>query len=740
MGVQFSGRILDDSGQPLEDAHIILNQGKYYGISNNDGRFRIKNIKPGTYQLAIQIIGYRKYQKTITIGQDGIKDYVIHLNTRDYHLNKIIVTATRTRKMMEDVPMPVTVIPKNHITDTGSMRLSDVLTESTGLRLTSSRGQTGLQVQGFNSDYTLVMINGEPVIGRRTGILDINRISVGDVKRIEIIKGPSSALWGSSALAGVVNIITKNAKKPFSLDLKSRYGTNQTFDAGGNLSWRLKNWMNSLFVDRNSSNGYSLIPNTISPTVPGYHNYTLSYRTKVPVSEHIKFKLYGRYYQGNNNGKGFTGNRQSPTLLDVSEDTRNYSIAPSLTVHLTDKLKLDLTHFISGYRNKRHLDYKKTGLAYQHSLFDQTFFKTDLKLTQRWNNRQRTTVGVGHNRTTLNSDRDLVRAPLKNLFMYGQQDWNITQKLDLIAGFRFDHHNTYGSQFSPKFSAQYKVTDWLHLRASTGRGFKAPDFSQLFLNFTNPTGGYTALGSKTVKERVHEMQKSGKITTLLRGLDQLKPIQAEHSWAFDAGFDVYPTNRLRMKVNFFQNNVDNLIDVSPIAVKNNGSFVYTYFNLHKSYTRGFETQIHWSPIKQLKLSLGYQYMNAKERVKQTKTVQDDQGNPVEKTIVSYETMFNRSKHSGTFKIFYSYEPLGIIANLRGIYRGRYGFSDANGNGYVDPDEYQSGYTTWNIAASKIFLDQYTLQLGVDNIFDFTRPQSLSYLPGRLFYVQVSLKF
>lgn len=733
----FSGTVISKDGQPLENAHVLLDQGKYYDISNRNGHFVIQDIKPGSYFLTVNMLGYQPFSKKIKIGEEGLTGFTARLSAKSYMLGEIVVTATRTRKMLEDVPLPVTVIQKEQIKDSGSMRLSDILFEQTGLRLVSDHG-IGLQIQGFSPEYTLIMINGQPIIGRRAGTLDLNRISIGNVKRIEIIKGPSSALWGSSALAGVVNLITEKANQPFSLNVNSRYGTHQTFDLGATLSWQTSKWRNTFFVNRLSSAGYRLVPNTISQTVPEYQNYTLSYRTDFSISERVSLNFYGRFYEGQKNINSFLGDIQSPTMLDIDENTRNYGLNPSLAIDVTDELQLDVSHYISGYRNERQLVYQTSGNIYESNIFDQTYYKTDLQATQAWNSQNTSVIGVGVNREKLNSDRYAGQTTMKNLFVYGQHDWAITPKLNAIAGFRYDDHNIYGSQFSPKFSIQYKLTNWLHLRASTGRGFKAPTFSQLFLSYTNPTVGYSAFGTAIVKEGVKKLQEAGKVDEILREVNQIQPIEAEHAWAFNAGFDLIPTSDVRLKVNFFQNSVNNLIDVAPVAIKTNGQLIYTYFNLNQAYTRGVEAQVNWHLFNNLKLAFGYQYLLAKQRLEDTRTVQNEQGNPVEKTFTFYKPMFNRSKHSGTFKVFYEFEQLGLEANLRGTYRGSYGFSDTNGNGYVDSGEYQDGYMIWNTAVSKSLQQQYTIQLGVDNLFNFTRPRSLSSLSGRLFYIQVSL--
>lgn len=121
--------------------------------------------------------------------------------------NEIVVTATRTEKKLGNVAVPVTLISSKQIAQAGSVRLADILQEQAGLYITTGFG-AGVQMQGLNPDYTLILLNGEPLVGRTAGILDLNRITVGNIKQIEIVKGPSSSLYGSEAMAGVINIIT----------------------------------------------------------------------------------------------------------------------------------------------------------------------------------------------------------------------------------------------------------------------------------------------------------------------------------------------------------------------------------------------------------------------------------------------------------------------------------------------------------------------------------------------------
>src|SRR5699024_12359055 len=106
----------------------------------------------------------------------------------------------------------------------------------------------GSQIPVVSAAYTKLVIAGPPWSGRTAGTFNLDRITVGNVQQVEMIKGPSSALWGSDALAGVINIITEKGQRPFELGISSRYGTNKTLDTGLNLSARTNRWEHNLFV------------------------------------------------------------------------------------------------------------------------------------------------------------------------------------------------------------------------------------------------------------------------------------------------------------------------------------------------------------------------------------------------------------------------------------------------------------------------------------------------------------
>ena len=145
------------------------------------------------------------------------------------NLDEIIITATKTERILSSLPLNVSIIKKSDIEKTNATRLSDVINEELGLITVSDfGGGEGIQMQGLDSEYTLVLIDNQPLIGRSAGTLDLNRISVGNIKQIEIVRGPSSSLYGNNAFAGVINIITEEPKTGLKGNLISSYETHNT--------------------------------------------------------------------------------------------------------------------------------------------------------------------------------------------------------------------------------------------------------------------------------------------------------------------------------------------------------------------------------------------------------------------------------------------------------------------------------------------------------------------------------
>src|SRR5690606_34279619 len=198
-------------------------------------------------------------------------------STKTQELSEVVVTATRTVRQLSSLPLPVQLVSKKEIKRVNSLRLSDILNEQTGLiTVPDFGGDEGIQLQGLDSQYTLILIDGVPLIGRSAGTLDLNRITLGNIKQIEIVKGASSSLYGSEALGGVINIITENPKQGFNGEVNSRVGSFDTYDSSVNLGYKKDRLAINAFVNSFLSGGYDLNENDALNTVEPFKNYTFN--------------------------------------------------------------------------------------------------------------------------------------------------------------------------------------------------------------------------------------------------------------------------------------------------------------------------------------------------------------------------------------------------------------------------------------------------------------------------------
>lgn len=658
-------------------------------------------------------------------------------------LDEVVVTATRSERALSELPVPVTVIQKSQIKNMGSLRLNDVLGEQTGLAIVSDHG-TGIQMQGFSPEYTLILVDGEPLIGRTSGTLELNRIAVGNIKQIEIMKGPSSSLYGSEALAGVVNIITERPKG-VSGTITSRYGTNHTLDLGGTVNYKQNKFGLFAFVNRYSTKGYDLSPDAEGSTVSPFTNYTYQSRFTYDFTNRTKLSFSGRYFNEEQESVTNIGTLDAPVLLDGTGSVKDWNVNPVLTHNFSDKLKTTFRFYGSKYSTTSLLKYQLDGTTYDETYFDQTFSRPEIQVEYFINEKNSFTLGVGRIWESVEATRYDDKIKYQTNYTYAQYEWQPLRKLNVLAGGRYDNHSAYGSQFSPKLSVQYDVLSWLAVRGSFGVGFKAPDFRQLYLNFTNSTVGYSVFGSNVLVDGMKRLEDQGQIETILVDPSTFGAIKAETSTAYNFGLKLQPSQKASVNVNFFRNDISDLIDTKAVALKTNGQQVFSYYNIASVYTQGAEVDGSYTLLEGLSLSVGYQLLIAKDKevVKELEAgnvyARDPETNATRRVSPNdYGGLFNRSRHMANAKLFYENKN-GWSTSVRAIYRGRYGFADLNNNKILDDDsEYVNGYVTCNVSVGKTFQQWLKVQAGCDNLFNYKDSQYIPTLPGRLLWASVAL--
>ncbi|TAE33458.1 MAG: TonB-dependent receptor [Cytophagales bacterium] len=668
---------------------------------------------------------------------------------RSRGLDEVVVTATRTERPMGALPMPVTVIDGKQIRQMGSLRLNDVLGEQTGLAIVTNHGQ-GVQMQGFNPDYTLILIDGEPLVGRTAGTLELSRLAVGNIKRIEIVKGPSSSLYGSEALAGVINIITENPAQTRGT-LAARYGSNRTSDLTGDVSLKQGKVGLYVFGNRLASGGYDLTPDVPGQTVSPFVNYTGSGRLTVDWSSRWKLNLSGRYFsERQDNRLALPDGR----MVAGPGRIHDMNLNPTLTHRPSQAWKLTYRFYHTTYQTQTDLQHEGTLLpnesrVYDAQFFRQTFNRPELQADHYIRQKHILTLGAGYIAESVEATRYTQRQRFGTRYAFFQYEWLPSARLNLIAGGRFDSHSQYAGQFSPKLSGRYELTPALALRGSVGVGFKAPDFRQLYLNFDNAVAGYSVFGTEELPAGLARLRQSGQLAEILIDPAQLGAIRPESSRAYNIGFQFRPGGGTRtlsnLSLNAFRNDVRDLIETQPVARRTNGQAVFSYLNLSRVFTQGVEidAQFRWQVATdgQLTLSTGYQFLDARDKAV---LAQIDAGQLFSRdpqTLSSqrirrgdYGGLFSRSRHMANARLFYENAKQGCSATLRGIYRSRYGFADRNGNLILDDaNEYVGGYILWNLSAAKT-IRSLTIQAGIDNLLNHTDALFIPNLPGRIGYL------
>ena len=214
------------------------------------------------------------------------------------NLKEVVISSTKTSKKLIELPLPATVIGSKEINQFGSVSLKEALVNKTGITTVATRtGTEGIQMQGLDAAYTVILIDGMPVIGRSFGTLDLNRISLSNIERIEIIKGASSSLYGSHALGGVINLITEqNVNSGHQLKTNLNYGSNNTFNSNLIHNYKLNMFNASSTLDYFTTDGYDLIRDDLLKTVNPYFNLTYRTRNSYQINNKNIVSFRGHYF------------------------------------------------------------------------------------------------------------------------------------------------------------------------------------------------------------------------------------------------------------------------------------------------------------------------------------------------------------------------------------------------------------------------------------------------------------
>lgn len=360
------------------------------------------------YSFFISLLGTNK----IASSQNSIKDTGFN---KIYTIDEITVSTTRTIKSIGDIPVPIQVISKKFIQQTGSQKLIDILQQQTGLVLADNPlGQSlqgypnpfgsGIQMQGLDPSYTLILMDGEPLTGRNAGILNLGRIAVGNIKQVEIIKGPATSLYGSDALAGVINIITEKPTANNSL-LQVNQASNNTWGFTANQSFKKNKTAVQFFANRYSSSGYDLDKNIYGQTTDPFRNYSFAGKVYYDFNTKTQLQSSARLFTQKQFNNYLVYTALQPQAVDGSSIETDWGFNNQLFHKLSNKIKLITRLYITGYQNNAEVFTQNDKQLFDKSNMQQFLLKPELQAEIGDKRNEKLIAGAGYNYETVEANR-----------------------------------------------------------------------------------------------------------------------------------------------------------------------------------------------------------------------------------------------------------------------------------------------------------------------------------------------
>lgn len=643
-----------------------------------------------------------------------------------YDMDTIIVTATRSPLEEKKVPNAVEVITREKIEDLGATDLLSALRLANNLNLYKGMAGNNVMLRGMSTNHTLILVDGKRSAGEdtsvTTNVYTLQRLSLSDIERIEIVRGPASALYGSDALGGVINIITRRPEKP-KLTVGLATGSEEInhyyhYDFG--KQGKFSGTLDARFIRLREKTYDSGTSNYFGP------KQEYAFKGIWDLGNTKELELTAGYY------KDKTHNKTADSLVSprfgmppgtyAQKDTREwndftrqeYSLAYRGDTEDGDymlrtyysRLKKENENF-----NRRSLfpgPFERIlGSMYSRYDWDESKYdvfglegKNTTKLNDRhtltWGGEYRHTGGAG---TRLGEGGDNVRQVTKNGKTKDYSDKTIStyagyvediitlnDRLLLIPSIRYDHDSTFGGEVSPKIGATWSLSENSRIKANWGKGFKAPTISEMYFAM------HRSMGGQTVN---------------VYGNPDLKP-EKTRSW--DVSIEADKSNTYG-KLTYFYNDVDNLI--TSARIPGGGRYDYHYVNIDQAEIKGVEAEIgrafdrHWSA------KVTYNYLDAKDKN-------------------TGEFLSNRARHNGTIQLSYTdgaEHPL--TATLWEEYCKDYYYNDV-----------KYSYSTTNFVVNKHLNKDLRIYAGVDNIFDkrYHNEDSGFDTDGRIWRLGVEMKF
>ena len=664
------GRITSED-QVLQGANIVLKNTKYATIARPDGSYNIENINPGNYEVLVSYIGFKSQKKNIKV-TDSI-EIILNFDLKNSHeLDEVVITGTLKAVSRLESPVPVEVYKPTFFKKNPTANIFEALQNVNGVRpqLNCNVCNTGdIHINGLEGPYTLVLIDGMPFVSGLSTVYGLSGIPNSLLERIEIVKGPASSLYGSEAVGGLINIITKNPKNAaafsadafatgwgelnFDLGFKANIGKNTSLLTGVNYF----NYSNP--IDNNNDNFTDV---TLQDRISVFQKWNFNRKNNK------LFSMAGRFFYEDRWGgemqweKKYRGGNE---VYGESIYTKRWELLGAYELPVKEKM---LFSFSYTDHDQNSVYGAIPYLAKQRIGFGQ------LTLDKKINNHD-ILLGTAlryqyyDDNTTATVNEDINWIPS----VFVQDEINLAEKHKLLLGARYDYNSNHGSIFTPRLAYKWKINENNILRFNTGTGFRIVNL------FTEEHAALTGSRDVIVLEEL-KPERSYNVN-----LNYLTKFYSENGNFIGLETSAWYTH--------FANSIIPDYDTNPnqIIYKNLDGF---------AVTKGISANVDMVFNSGLKMILGATYMDV------TKT---------ENGITTQQIL--TEKFSGTWAVSYRLPKLFLDIDYTG---NVYGPMRLPLLGDLDPRrEYSPTWSIQNIQFTFNKFKNFEIYAGVKNLLDWT---------------------
>ncbi|MEH0155910.1 TonB-dependent receptor [Limibacter armeniacum] len=490
-------------GTPLPGATVQLAGTQQGVITNAEGVFEIKGVTVGKQVLKVSYIGYRTVLKEVFVGGEKRSEVNIHLQEDLFSMDEVVVTGTRTDRLRSQSPVAVDILTSKIFEATQAACLADGLNYQSGLRVETdcqTCNYTQVRMNGMGGAYTQLLINSRPIFSSLMGLYGLEQIPANMIDRVEVVRGGGSAMYGSSAIAGTINILTKDPEK-------NAYGLSVNHAViGGDSHDNVVNFNGSL-INNTGNRGMTVFlshrkrqefdqNNDGFSELPRIKNFSFGTNAFLKPTTRTRYAISLNAIQEQRDGGDQLDLEPHKRLQSESRDTNILSGNVEMDTKLSDISNLSV---YTGLQHTRRSHYTGTyefpeGYGNTKNTTWQSGAQYNITINNFIGGKNTLSSGLEYQFDDIFDQIEaynyLIDQVTKQWAVFTQSDWEINEKLTWLAGVRLNKHNYVdGIVATPRTSLLYKPVENLKLRGGFATGFRAPQAFDADMHIAFSGGG-----------------------------------------------------------------------------------------------------------------------------------------------------------------------------------------------------------------------------------------------------------